>query len=227
LTEIEELYTSKTSFVMKIKNILSIAAIATALLPLAPAYSLPISGICDVLGNAPISGDVVSNASANLAEAGVTSTPGFTPEIQSKVNAVGANLTAGNLSGSQSVGANTITVDPAVAQAAVETIGSAAGADTPAVKTLTDALGGGEAGQQLAKSMQGLKRGDGSIDAVVLTSAVSSYNNYIKYSIDSSQITQKPTSELNSFVEGLPAGQKVAQVVLGKLTEATRSTSGF
>jgi hypothetical protein len=222
LAEIEELYTSKTSFVMKIKNILSIAAIATALLPLAPAYSLPISGICDVLGNAPISGDVVSTASANLAEAGAARTPGFAPEIQSKVNAAGANLTATSLSGSQTVGGNTVNVDPAVAQAAVETIGSAAGSDSPGVKTLTTALGGGDAGQQLAKSMQGLKRGDGSIDAVVLTSAVSSYNNYIKSSIDTSQVTQKPTSELNSFVEGLPAGQKAAQVVLGKLTEAAR-----
>ena len=222
MAEIEELYTSKTSFVMKIKNILSIAAIATALLPLAPAYSLPISGICDVLGNAPISGDIVSTASANLAEAGAARTPGFAPEIQSKVNAAGANLTATSLSGSQTVGGNTVNVDPAVAQAAVETIGSAAGSDSPGVKTLTTALGGGDAGQQLAKSMQGLKRGDGSIDAVVLTSAVSSYNNYIKSSIDTSQVTQKPTSELNSFVEGLPAGQKAAQVVLSKLTEAAR-----
>ena len=207
---------------MKIKNILSVVAIATALLPLSPAYSLPISGICDVLGNAPISGDVVSNGSGNIAESGVNRTPGFVPEIQSKVNAVGTNLTAASLSGSQVVGGNTVNVDPAVAQAAVDTIGSATGSDNPGVKTLTAALGGGDAGQQLAKSMQGLKRGDGSIDAVVLTSAVSSYNNYIKYSIDSSQITQKPTSELNSFVEGLPAGQKAAQVVLGKLTEAAR-----
>jgi hypothetical protein len=207
---------------MKIKNILSLVAIATAILPLAPAHSAPIAGICDVLGNAPISGDVVSNGSGNIAESGVDGTPGFAPEIQSKVNAVGTNLTAASLSGSQVVGSNTINVDPAVAQAATETIASAAGSDNPAVKTLTDALGGGDAGQQLAKSMQGLKRGDGSIDAVVLTNAVSSYNNYLKYSIDSSQITQKPASELNSFVEGLPAGQKAAQVILGKLTEATR-----
>ncbi|WP_310428945.1 hypothetical protein [Chamaesiphon sp. VAR_48_metabat_135_sub] len=207
---------------MKIKNILSVAAIATALLPLAPVYASPLPGICDALGNASISGDTAIGGSGNITQSGAVRTASFAPAIQSKVNAVSANLTASSLSGSQSVGGNTVNVDPAVAQVAVDVIGSSAGSDNPAVKTFTAALGGGDAAQQLAKSMQGLKRGDGSIDAVVLTSAVSSYNNYLKYSIDSSQITKKPASELNSFVEGLPAGQKAAQVVLSKLTEAAR-----
>ncbi len=206
---------------MKIKNILSIAALATALVPLAPVYATPLPGICDVLGNAPIGADPVSIASSGV-ESGRNSQASFAPEIQSKVNAVGATLTVASLSGSQSVNGITVEVAPVAAQAMFDVISSTAGTDSPSTVSLTTALGGGDAAQQLAKSMQGLRRGNGSIDPVVLTSAVSSYNSYVKDSIERSQITKKPASELNSFVQSLPAGQKVAQVILGKLTEAAR-----
>lgn len=204
------------------RKIWSLAAIAAIVLPLAPATAAPIAGICDVLGNAPIGSDAISSIAGSGAESGATNHASFAPEVQAKVNAVGAALTATSLSGSQTVGGTTVEVDPGTAQAAFEAIGSPVGADSPSVKILTAALGGSEAAQQLAHSMQGLRRADGSIDPVVLTNAVNSYNNYVKYLIDSNQITQKPTSELNSFVQSLPVGQKVAQVVLGKLTEAAR-----
>lgn len=204
------------------RKIWSLAAIAAIFLPLAPATAAPISGICDVLGNAPIGSDAISSIAGSDAESGVTNNASFAPEIQAKVNAVGAALTATSLSGSQTVGGTTVDIDPGTAQAAFEAIGSPVGADSPSVKVLTTALGGSEAAQQLANSMQGLRRADGAIDSVVLTNAVGAYNNYVKYLIDSNQITQKPTSELNSFVQNLPVGQKVAQVVLGKLTAAAR-----
>jgi hypothetical protein len=207
---------------MNMRKIWSLAAIAAIFLPLAPATAAPISGICDVLGNAPIGSDAISSIAGSGAESGVTNNATFAPEIQAKVNAVGAALTATSLSGSQTIGGTSVEVDPGTAQAAFETIGSPVGGDSPSVKVLTTALGGSEAAQQLANSMQGLRRADGAIDSVVLTNAVGAYNNYVKYLIDSNQITQKPTSELNSFVQNLPVGQKVAQVVLGKLTEAAR-----
>jgi hypothetical protein len=205
------------------KKIWSLAAIAAIVLPLAPAAAAPISGICDVLGNAPIGSDAVSSVAASGAESsdGIDNA-GFTPEVQAKLNAIGSTLTASSLSGSQTVGGTTVEVDPGTAQAALDAIGSPVGVDNPSVKVLATALGGSDAAQQLAKSMQGLRRSDGSIDPVVLTSAVDSYNNYVKYLIDSNQITQKPTSELSGFLQSLPVGQKVAQVVLSKLTEAAR-----
>ncbi|PSB55258.1 hypothetical protein [Chamaesiphon polymorphus] len=205
------------------KKIWSLAAIAAIVLPLAPAAAAPISGICDVLGNAPIGSDAVSSVAASGAESsdGIDNA-GFTPEVQAKLNAIGSTLTASSLSGSQTVGGTTVEVDPGTAQAALDAIGSPVGADNPSVKVLATALGGSDAAQQLAKSMQGLRRSDGSIDPVVLTGAVDSYNNYVKYLIDSNQITQKPTSELSGFLQSLPVGQKVAQVVLSKLTEAAR-----
>ena len=205
------------------RKIWSLAAIAAIVLPLAPACAAPISGICDVLGNAPIGSDAVSSVATSGAETSEGSNnASFTPEVQAKVNAVGAALTTTSLSGSQTVGGTTVEVDPGTAQAALDAIGSPVGTDTPSVKVLSTALGGSEAAQQLAKSMQGLRRSDGSIDPVVLTNAVDAYNNYLKYLIDSNQITQKPTSELSGFLQSLPVGQKVAQVVLGKLTEAAR-----
>jgi hypothetical protein len=207
---------------MKISNIWLLAGITAAILPLVPAAAAPISGICDVLGNAPISADAVGSVANSGSESSVANTASFAPEVQSKVNAVGAALSVTSLSGSQTIGSTTVEVDPGTAQAAFETIGSAAGADVPSVKVLGTALGGSEAAQQLAKSMQGLRRENGTIDPMVLTNAVNSYNSYVKFLIDSNQITQKPASELDVFVKNLPAGQKVALVVLGKLTEAAR-----
>jgi hypothetical protein len=208
--------------IVKIRNVLWLTCLSLVVLPLVPAYSAPLPGICDVLGNAPIGGDIVSSVTGSGAESSINNTAGFASDVQSKVNAVGATLTASSISGSQSVGSNTIEVDAATAQAAYTVISSPVNSDSTAVAALTAALGGGDAAQQLAKSMQGLRGNDGSINPVVLTSAVDSYNNYVKYLMDSTQVTTKPTSELNSFVQGLPVGQKVAQVVLGKLTEATR-----
>jgi hypothetical protein len=207
---------------MKIRNILPLAGLALAFVPLAPAYSAPLPGICDLLGNAPIGSDAVASVVSTSSESGATNNASFASEVQSKVNAVGATLTAASLSGSQSVGNSTVEVDAGAAQTAFEVISSAAGSDSPAVTALTTALGGGEVAQKLAQSMQGLRSANGEINPVVLTSAVTSYNNYVQYLIDSSQVTQKPSSELNNFVQGLPVGQKVAQVVLGKLSEATR-----
>ena len=83
-------------------------------------------------------------------------------------------------------------------------------------------MGGGDSAKQLAMSMQGLRGGDGTINSAVLSGAVSSYNNYLRSLTDSSQAVGKPGSQLNSIVQSFPAGQKAAQVVLGKLVEAAR-----
>jgi hypothetical protein len=204
------------------KHILPLAALSAVLFPLAPAMAVPLPGVCDVLGNAPVSADTIVSVGSSGSESGVAAGPSFAPEVQAKVNAVGASLSASSVSGSQTVGGNTLEVDPAAAQTAFAAIATAPGTDNPAVASFATALGGSEAAQQLAKSMQGLRRGNGSIDPVALTNAVNAYNNYVKYSIDSSQITQKPTTELDGFIKNLPAGQKVAQVILGKLTEAAK-----
>jgi hypothetical protein len=207
---------------MKIKNIFGVAAIATALAPLAPVSAQPLPGVCDVLGNAPISADTVNSVAGGGAESAAVASASFAPEIQAKVNAAGANLTEASLTGNQTIGTMQVEVDGNTARTAIETITSQPGADTPATTALVSALGGTESAAQLVKSMQGLKRSNGSIDPVVLTGAVNAYNLYVKDSIDRSQITQKPLSELDGFVKALPPGQKVAQVILTKLTDATR-----
>jgi hypothetical protein len=205
---------------MKINQIFSLVILSTVMLPLAPVTATPLPGVCDVLGNAPIGADTLVSVGSS-AESGV-STPSFPSTIQSKVDAVGATLSVSSLSGSQTVGGATVEVDPTAAQTAFEVISSTPSAESPAVTALATALGGNDAAQQLAKSMQGLRRSNGTIDPVILTSAVNAYNNYLQYSIASSQITQKSTAELDGFIKSLPPGQKVAQVVLGKLTEAAQ-----
>ncbi len=207
---------------MKITHVLSAAMLSTVLLPLTPVLAIPLPGVCDVLGNAPIGADTLVSFEPRSSESGVAETASFAPVIQAKVNEVGATFSATSLSGSQTVGNTTVEVDPNAAQVAFDVINSAAGGESPAVPSLAAALGGNDAAQQLAKSMQGLRRSNGAIDPVILTNAVSAYNNYLQDSIASSQITQKPISELDNFIKGLPAGQKVAQVILGKLTEAAR-----
>ncbi len=184
---------------MKIKNVWAIASLVAILIPLA-AIAQPVPGI----------------------SGGKTSSASFAPEIQAKVNSVGATLTAANISGNQSVGGNTVNVDPAAAQVAFDVISSPSSSDSPAVAGFVTALGGGESAQQLAKSMQGLRGGDGTINSGVLSGAISSYNVYLKSLIDSSKATEKSTSELDKLVQSFPAGQRAAQVVLGKLVEATR-----
>jgi hypothetical protein len=207
---------------MKIKNILAVASLAATILPLSPALAVPLPSFIDRIGNAPQGSDNVGGVSGSGARTSPGSAASFAPEIQSKVNAVGATLSATSLGGSQSVGGNTVNVEPEAAQVAFDVISSPAGADTPAVASLVAALGGGEPAQQLARSMQGLRGGDGAINPVVLTGAVSSYNSYLKTLIDTSKATEKPTTELNSVVQSFPAGQRAAQVVLGKLVEAAR-----
>jgi hypothetical protein len=111
-----------------------------------------------------------------------------------------------------------LTSHPAQAQKFVDIIGN----PPYGVDPVNAVIGGGEPAQQLARSIQGIRSGDGSIDPTLLTGAVNSYNSYIKSLIASSQATQKPASELDGFVKTLPPGQKAAQVVLGKLLEAAR-----
>jgi hypothetical protein len=178
----------------------------------------------DVIGNPPYGSDPVngvigSGANPNGSSSG---SPGFENGIQGKVNAVGANLTAANISGSQSVSGNTIMVDSSVAGTALAVINSSVNSNPPERDLFVTALGGGATAQQLAQSMQGLRAGNGSIDPVVLSGAVTAYNSYMKSLIDSSQATQKPAAEIDTFIQGLPPGQKAAQVILGKLLEVAR-----
>jgi hypothetical protein len=205
---------------MKIKNVLALATLAAVMLPLSVS-AVPLPGAYNGFGNAPVGSDSVRGVSGG-GSGSKSGSASFTPEIQSKVNAVGATLTASNISGSQPVGGNTVNVDPAAAQVAFDVISSPAGSDSPAVGGFVTALGGGDSAKQLAMSMQGLRGGDGTINSAVLSGAVNSYNNYLKSLTDSSQAIGKPGSQLNNIVQSFPAGQKAAQVVLGKLVEAAR-----
>jgi hypothetical protein len=177
----------------------------------------------DVIGNPPYGSDPVNGVIGSGAKRnGGASSPMFENGIQSKVNAVGANLSAANITGSQLVAGNTIVVNPSAAEAAVAVINSPVNSNLSELDTFITTLGGGEPAQQLARSMQGMRSGDGSIDPTILTGAVNAYNTYLKSIVDNSQITQRPTSELDSLIQTLPPGQKAAQVILGKLVEATR-----
>jgi hypothetical protein len=176
----------------------------------------------DVIGNSPYGSDPVRGVLGSGATPGNSTNAAFNSDVQNKVNAAGATLTVASTSGSQSVNGNTIEVEATTAETVLAVINSAKNSNTPASNALVAALGGGAAAQQLAESMQGLRGGDGSIDPVILTGAVSSYNNYMRSLIDSSQATEKPSSELDGFIQRLPSGQKAVQVVLGKLLEATK-----
>jgi hypothetical protein len=176
----------------------------------------------DVIGNPPYGSDPVRGVLGSGATPGNSTNAAFNSDVQNKVNATGATLTVASTSGSQSVNGNTIEVEATTAETVLAVINSAKNSNTPASNALVAALGGGAAAQQLAESMQGLRGGDGSIDPVILTGSVSSYNNYMRSLIDSSQATEKPSSELDGFIQRLPSGQKAVQVVLGKLLEATK-----
>jgi hypothetical protein len=205
---------------MNIKNLsLTASTLAIVILTSHPAQA---QKFVDIIGNPPYGVDPVNAVIGSGATPNTSTRPTFANGSQSKVNALSATLTAASISGSQTVGGNIITVDPATAETAFAVINSPVDANLPVRDSFVTALGGGEAAQQLARSMQGIRSGDGSIDPTLLTGAVNSYNNYIKSLIASSQVTQKPTSELESFMQTLPPGQKAAQVILGKLSEATR-----
>jgi hypothetical protein len=178
----------------------------------------------DVIGNPPYGSDPVRGVLGSGATPGNSINAAFNNDIQNKVNAAGTTLTVASISGSQSVNGNTIEVESTTAETVLAVINSAKNSNTPASNALVAALGGGAAAQQLAESMQGLRSDNGSIDPVILTGAVSSYNNYMRSLIDSSQATQKPSSELDGFIQRLPSGQKAVQVVLGKLLDATKGS---
>jgi hypothetical protein len=208
---------------LKIKHIF-LAIISTLSIGLLTNNPAQAQKFIDVIGNPPygsdpLSGVIGSGANRNGSS---SSTPAFENGIQAKVNTVGASLSATSISGSQSVGGNTIVVNSSAAETALAVINSSINSNPPERDLLVTALGGGANAQQLAQSMQGLRAGSGSIDPVVLSGAVTAYNSYMKSLIDSSQATQKPAAEIDTVLQGLPPGQKAAQVILGKLLEVTR-----
>jgi pterin-4a-carbinolamine dehydratase len=206
---------------MNIKNF-TLATVSTLAIAILTSHPAQAQKFVDIIGNPPYGADPVNGVIGSGATPNTSTRPTFANGSQGKVNALSATLTPASISGSQTVGGNTVNVDPAAAETALTVINSPIDANLPARDALVVALGGGEPAQQLARSMQGIRSGDGSIDPTLLTGAVNSYNSYIKSLIASSQATQKPASELDSFVQTLPPGQKAAQVVLAKLLEAAR-----
>jgi hypothetical protein len=206
---------------MKTKN-LSLAAvlsIATIVLTINTAHA---QRFIDVIGNPPYGSDPVNGVVGSGATPTSSNTATFANGVQDRVRSASTNLTVANISGSQSVNGNLVNVDAVAAETTLAVANSPLNSNPPAREALVVALGGGIPAQQLAQSMIGLRSADGSIDPVILTGAVSAYNNYMKSLIASSQVTKQPTSSLESYLQQLPPGQKAAQVLLGKLLEATR-----
>jgi hypothetical protein len=214
---------------MNIKNF-TLTTVSTLAIVIFTSHPAQAQKFVDLIGNPPYGADPVNGVIGSGATPNTSTRPTFANGSQGKVNALSATLTAASISGSQTVGGNTVNVDLAAAETALTVINSPVDANLPAREALVVALGGGEPAQQLARSMQGIRNGDGSlaeplgtrIDPILLTGAVNSYNSYIKSLISSSQATEKPASELDGFLQTLPPGQKAAQVVLGKLLEAAR-----
>ncbi len=206
---------------MNIKNF-TLATVSTLAIAIFTSHPAHAQKFVDIIGNPPYGSDPVNGVLGSGATPNTSTRPTFANGSQSKVNALSATLTPASISGSQTVGGNTVTVDPATAESAFTVINAPANSNPPAREALVVALGGGEPAQQLARSMQGIRSGDGSIDPTLLTGAVNSYNSYVRSLLASSQATQKSASELNSFLQTLPPGQKAAQVILSKLVEATR-----
>ena len=145
----------------------------------------------------------------------------FDTNIQSKINSTSAGLTVASVSGTQTVLGQTVNVDSAAMQTAFDLINSPMGADTPARAAFAQSLGNSSSAQNLALSMQGMRKGDGTIDATVLTNSVNAYNAYIQ-TLASDPKAPTRASEIDTYVQSLPPGQKAAQVLLGKLLEAGR-----
>lgn len=208
---------------LKIKHIL-LAIISTLSIGFVATSAAQAQRYIDVIGNPPNGSDPVSGVIGSGANPSGSSgdAPAFENGIQAKINAVGASLSATSISGSQSVGGNTIVVNSSAAEIALAVINSTVNSNPPERDLFVTALGSGATAQQLAQSMQGLRAGDGAINPVVLSGAVSAYNSYMKSLIDSSQITQETAGNIDTFLQGLPPGQKAAQVILGKLLEAAR-----
>jgi hypothetical protein len=201
---------------MKNFKTLSIIAALSAIFPVAnSAQANP--GLFDVGGNAAINSGPVSGIIGSGTVPGIRNSASFAPEIQSKVNSIGSTLTASSISGSQSVGGGTVSVDPIVAQALLDLSASAPGSDTPALAAVVTALGGGDAAQALAGSMRGLIGNNGTINPTVLTAAAGNYNTYVSSLVTKANVTELPASDLDNVVQSMPAGQKAAQVLLTKL----------
>lgn len=207
---------------MKIQN-LSLATIST-IVAILVANNNPAQAqkFVDIIGNPPYGSDPVNGAIGSGATPGIGTKITFADGVNDRVKAVSANLSAASISGTQSVGGNSIDVDPAAAETALAVINAPLNSNPSARDTLVTALGGGIPAQQLAQSMIGLRGGDGSIDPVILNGAVSAYDNYIKSLVSTSQVTQRSSSELDTYLRSLPPGQKAAQVLLGKLVAAAR-----
>jgi hypothetical protein len=208
----------KLLFDLPMKNFktLSIIAALFAIFPVAnSAQANP--GLFDVGGNAALNSGPVSGILGSGTVPGVRNSASFAPEIQSKVNSIGSTLTASSISGSQTVGDTTISVDPVVAQALLDLSASAPGSDTPVLAAVVTALGGGDAAQSLAGSMRGLIGNNGTINPTVLTTAAGNYNTYVSSLVTKANVTERPASDLDSVLQSMPAGQKAAQVLLTKL----------
>jgi hypothetical protein len=200
---------------MKNQKFLSIAAALAVLAPLS-AQAAPTGGLFTVGGNAPTSSAPVSGILGSGATPGTKASASFAPEIQARVNAAGAGINAESISGNQSVGGGSVSVDPAAAAALIAVINSPAGSNG-AVPGLVTALGGGDSAQTLANSLTGLRSGNGSIDPVVLSAAVTAYNTYLSGVVAQSKVTERNASDLEAVLQAMPGGQKAVQVLLSKL----------
>jgi hypothetical protein len=200
---------------MKNQRLFSIVAALVVLAPVA-VQAAPNAGLFTVGGNAPTSSAPVSGIVGSGANPGSRSGASFAPEIQSRVNAVGAGLTAESLGGSQSVGGGAVSVDPAAASALFAVISSPAGSNDT-VPALVNALGGGDTAQTLATSLLGLRSGNGSIDPTVLSSAVGAYNTYLSSVVSKANVTAVNATDLETVLQAMPSGQKAVQVLLSKL----------
>lgn len=193
---------------MKTQNISLSIGVLAALLSGAVAQAAPNTGLVDVGGVAATSSAPVSGVVGSGATRGQSTRSSFAPETQAKVDAVGASLSAASLEGT----------DPAAAQALIDVINSPAGSSPAALGTLLIALGGGSPAEALAGSLLGLRSGNGSIDAAVLSGAVTNYNSYLNALIAGGNVVgQKPVTELDSYIQSLPPGQKAVQMLLTKL----------
>jgi hypothetical protein len=204
---------------MKTQNILLVAGALAVFLPLNAAHAVPNNvGLITVSGNSAFGSTPVSGVVGSGVTPGQSMRAAFAPDVQARVDAVGATLTAGSISGKQMLGSNAIDVDADTAQALIDVINSPAGSDTPALAKFVTSLGGGEQAMALAGNLRGLRNGNGSINAAVMSNAVNSYNTYLNsVIIRGNVIGEKPVSELDGFVQSLPFGQKAAQVLLTKL----------
>jgi hypothetical protein len=206
---------------MKLKNLslATILSISTVILAVNAAQA---QRFIDVIGNPPYGSDPVNGVVGSGATPTYSDSVTFANGVQDRIKSVSANLTAASISGSQSVNGNTVNVDPAAAETALTLANSPLNSNPPARPAFVVALGGGIPAQQLAQSMIGLRSADGSIDPVILTAAVTAYNNYMKSLIATSQVATQPQTNLDTYLQQLPPGQKAAQVLLGRLLEATR-----